>query len=1052
MSIKNPNRSLNQSLIANDSSILFTLLKNTKSSVFLQNCEFKFTKILNPPANLKEEDFLGLTDFDILPAEQALQISKIKEDVLVTGKPYDGNLQLSFDGAQKSYNIKIDPLFDDNCNINGLISTYAEISDIIKPSSSTEGYSVLDINILRNIQDGIAIYKVLNDGEDFIFEYMNPAGERLSHVKLKDIKGKSVHDIFPAIEEMGLLDVFRKVWKTGKRGVLPLTLYRDDIVSQWVENYVYKTPNDEILAVYLDMTERLETEKKIRENEERLSLVLQGAQLGLWDQDFKNNKIIRNDRWYEMLGYSREEINSDAKSFRDLVHPDDLPKLLKAVEEHESGKSQLLDVEVRVKAKNGEWIWIYNCGKIVERDKNGKPIRALGIHRDITKRKNIEEKIKESEMQSRAIFEQAAVGVARVAPDGKYLVVNQKFCDIVGYSKPELLKKAFRDITHPDDLKEELEYDKQILAGSINTYTLEKRYFHKDGHIIWINMAVNLIRDVNNVPQYFIAVIEDITERKQSQMALEKSEAHLKSLLETIPDMIWVKDPDGVYLSCNQRFEKSFGVKEEEIVGHTDYDFLSKKEADFSRKMDRLAIEAGKPTMNEEEVTFASDGHKELLETLKTPMYDSSDKLMGVLGIARDITKRKQLEETLLDSEKRFLSIINHIDQVYYIHDTNKVLSYISPQCKEYFGYTQDEMKVKWTKILSDNPINKVGIELIEKAIKTGTRQKPYLLELKSKDNTTIFVEVNESPIKDSDGKVIGIAGALMDVTEKLNAENALRKSELRLKEAQHLAKIGNWELDLVTKTLFWSEEVYDIFNIKPQQFNATYKAFLENVHPDDRDAVDKAYSDSVKNKTPYNITHRILLKDNIQKVVNERCETLYDDKGIAIRSIGTVQDITEINKAKIELEKLNNELFQERVDLQFKNVALREVMHQIEDEKKEIAHNMQVNIDKSIKPMFARLEKQLAKKEKTYLANIQKELEQLTSPYLNKLTSVYSDLSPRDIEICNLIKNGHSSKEIAEYFRVSEEAIRSRRKIIRRKIKIASKDINLATYLQSLK
>ena len=112
----------------------------------------------------------------------------------------------------------------------------------------------------------------------------------------------------------------------------------------------------------------------------------------------------------------------------------------------------------------------------------------------------------------------------------------------------------------------------------------------------------------------------------------------------------------------------------------------------------------------------------------------------------------------------------------------------------------------------------------------------------------------------------------------------------------------------------------------------------------------------------------------------------------------------------------------------------------------------MQVNIDKSIKPMFARLEKQLAKKEKAYLANIQKELEQLTSPYLNKLTSVYSDLSPRDIEICNLIKNGHSSKEIAEYFKVSEEAIRSRRKIIRRKIKIASKDINLATYLQSLK
>jgi len=133
---------------------------------------------------------------------------------------------------------------------------------------------------------------------------------------------------------------------------------------------------------------------------------------------------------------------------------------------------------------------------------------------------------------------------------------------------------------------------------------------------------------------------------------LSQRESHLRTLLEAIPDMIWLKDPNGVYLSCNSRFERFFGAKESEIVGRTDYDFLDKEMADFFRAHDQAAIDAGKPCMNEEEVVYADDGHKELLETIKTPMYDSSGKLIGVLGIARDITGRKRTEKELLKIRK----------------------------------------------------------------------------------------------------------------------------------------------------------------------------------------------------------------------------------------------------------------------------------------------------------------------------------------------------------------------------------------------------------------
>lgn len=128
------------------------------------------------------------------------------------------------------------------------------------------------------------------------------------------------------------------------------------------------------------------------------------------------------------------------------------------------------------------------------------------------------------------------------------------------------------------------------------------------------------------------------------------------------------------------------------------------------------------------------------------------------------------------------------------------------------------------------------------------------------------------------------------------------RTSEESLKEAQQLAHIGNWDLDIAQNRLEWSEEIYRIFEIDPEAFGASYEAFLEMVHPEDLDMVNKAYTDSLKERQPYDITHRLLMKDGRIKYVNEKCRTIYDDNGVPVRSIGTVQDITEIKRAEEEL------------------------------------------------------------------------------------------------------------------------------------------------------
>ncbi len=155
--------------------------------------------------------------------------------------------------------------------------------------------------------------------------------------------------------------------------------------------------------------------------------------------------------------------------------------------------------------------------------------------------------------------------------------------------------------------------------------------------------------------------------------------------------------------------------------------------------------------------------------------------------------------------------------------------------------------------------------------------------------------------IRNEDGEIIGLFGIARDITERKKIEDELRKSEARLMLAQRIAHVGNWELDLVSNKLWWSDEIYRIFEVDSNNFGASYESFLAVVHPDDRDMVNSAYLNSLKSRAPYDIEHRLLLQDGRIKYVHERCETVYGSDGAPLCSVGTVQDISEWKRLKIE-------------------------------------------------------------------------------------------------------------------------------------------------------
>jgi PAS domain S-box-containing protein len=181
-------------------------------------------------------------------------------------------------------------------------------------------------------------------------------------------------------------------------------------------------------------------------------------------------------------------------------------------------------------------------------------VTAVALAGAVAERTKAEAALRDSEQRFRTIFEQAAVGVARIeTPIGRFRRINQRYCDIVGYSVEEMTSTTFMAITHPEDLEADLGNMKKLVAGEIGEFTMEKRYFHKDGSLVWVNLTVSPTWRSSEKPEYHIAIVEDITRRKQAEAALRESEQHSRSIIDSALDAVVAIDQTGKLIDWNPR-------------------------------------------------------------------------------------------------------------------------------------------------------------------------------------------------------------------------------------------------------------------------------------------------------------------------------------------------------------------------------------------------------------------------------------------------------------------------------------------------------------------
>ena len=301
----------------------------------------------------------------------------------------------------------------------------------------------------------------------------------------------------------------------------------------------------------------------------------------------------------------------------------------------------------------------------------------------------------------------------------------------------------------------------------------------------------------------------------------------LRTLIDTLPDLVWLKDTNGVYLACNKRFERFFGSNEKSIVGKTDYDFVDKSLADFFREQDRKAMEKNGPSTNEEWVTFAEDGHRELLETIKTPMRDSKGRVIGVLGIAHDISERKRFEQALEESELRYRILVERSPLAIQVFSPEGKALRVNQAWEKMWGIPFSSLSLY--NVLQDKQLEEAGIlPLLKKAFSGESVEFPIHRYDKAKTHEIsenvagdFWLRAFAYPVHGPAGNLLEVVVIQEDVTKRKLSEEVLRESEEKLRGLYELSPLGIALTDMNGHYVEFNEAFRRICGYSKKELNA---------------------------------------------------------------------------------------------------------------------------------------------------------------------------------------------------------------------------------------
>jgi len=527
------------------------------------------------------------------------------------------------------------------------------------------------------------------------------------------------------------------------------------------------------LVLETSLVEANKREQAIAEKKEELELVLEGARLGTWNWNLLDNQVEFNQRYWAMLGYEDDEISGHFNAWKQLLHPDDAPQVIAALEGHVAGRLPFFAAEYRMRHQNGAWTWIYDTGKIVQRDQQGAPMRAFGIHLDITERKESQQMLAKAKEESDAIIRDFLDTLIIVNTYLTVIRVNQATCDLLGYDEDELIGRKISELFHDTPAHVHrifafyAEPEHQGPQAREELRNVELCYRLKDGGRMPMSFNISLLRNEEGTINGVVAGAKDISHLR---LALDKI-ALQKEYIETLFDLV----PGGlVALSTDQQVTKS-----NEAYKRLVSDWAARLGIDENDCATRL-VERLLEEQSEQDAFTINLTQDDIHAYFRcNSIYISV--LEGVASVIsiEDITDERKAEE-----ERRLLAtVIEQTADSVYITGTDELVQYANPASIRNRGYSEQELRGQLPLVFRSELMAASTIEELRRAMAEG-RIWQGRFKTQRKDGSIMEEDATISPVRNAEGELTHFVGIKRDVTELANLQR-------QLLQAQKLEAIG---------------------------------------------------------------------------------------------------------------------------------------------------------------------------------------------------------------------------------------------------------------------
>ncbi len=747
-------------------------------------------------------------------------------------------------------------------------------------------------SLFENMNICAIIYEAQNDGADFTLAYLNRFAEKTEKVDRRELIGKSMLMTFPGVREMGFLDVLQRVWRSGQPEQMPVTHYHDDRIQGWRENFVYKLPSNEVVVLYHDITERIETQNRLFASEEKYRLLVENSNEVILIVQQGVVKFI-NRASMDLFASSYDRLTSTP--FTEFIYPDDREMVLSNHLRRVKGEEVPHQYVFRIVTPDGKVRWAEIRSTLVSWE--GSPA-TLNFLSDVTERKRAETALRESEEKFRFLTERMTDIVWTAGMDLNTSYVTPSVQKILGFTREERMHQHISDQLTPDSLSvvldalaRELGHEERGDADPARTLNLELEFYHKDGTTRWLDIVISGIRDEQGHLAGLHGAARDVTERKRAEAKLKESEERFSSLFDHSKDYVYVLDLNGTLIDANFSALNMLEYDWSELSSLSIPDVVHESDVAKAMKDFEEIVRTGYQNYTSDYKVKSKSGRIVQVEAQVSLVYRDG-RPHSLLGIARDITERRRAEESLRESERKHRELVDSLPIALFEMDIQNNFTSANPAFLDLFGYLRSDLEkgLNAVQLVMPDDLGRLGTNIprVLSGEKKGTSEYGGL----RKDGSTFPFLVFPSVII-HEGRPIGVRGAIIDLTERKRAQEELQKNEEKYRSILAGIEEGYFEVDLAGHMIFFNDSLCRMYGYPKEEMSGLhYRSYADEATAKKLFTVFNTMYKTGNPSATY--SYDVIRKDGVKRGMEASASLIKDARGKISGFRGVVRDVTE--------------------------------------------------------------------------------------------------------------------------------------------------------------